>query len=421
MVSYKEARMKYEDYVDLSYHPQKDDLICKFYLESKTSDLKRTAGGVAAESSIGTWTETITMKHYMMGLAAKVFSLKKISKNAANIKIAYPIELFELGNVPNILSSIAGNVFGMKDVANLRLNDIKFPSQIAKSFRGPKFGIEGIRKITRVARRPLIGTIVKPKLGLNTADHAKVAYEAWLGGCDIVKDDENLSNQKFDRFETRLKETLKMRDKAEKETGERKMYMINITAETEEMLWRARLAKNYGNEYAMVDIIGCGWSALQTLREENEKLKLVLHAHRAGHAALDKNLKHGINMKVIARLTRMIGLDQLHIGTAVGKMFETHEDVLENKKVLVDDFFGIKKVMPVASGGLQPLMIPELLKIFGKDVILQFGGGIHGHPQGTFAGAKACRQALNAVLEGKSLKEAAGMNKELKIAIQKFS
>lgn len=422
--------MKYEDYVDLSYKPSKKDLICEFYLESQGHhDLRRTAGGVASESSIGTWTETVTTKKYMQNLAATVFSMKKINNKAANIKIAYPNDLFELGNMPNIMSSIAGNVFGMKDIANLRLNDIIFPENIVKSFKGPKYGIDGIRKILSVKdrplisvkTRPLIGTIVKPKLGLNTHDHALVAYKAWLGGCDIVKDDENLSSQKFNKFEARLKETVKLKEKAEKETGEKKIYMINVTAETKEMLRRAKLTQDYGNEYVMVDIITTGWSALQTLRNEN--LNLVLHAHRAGHAAFDKNVKHGINMKVIARLTRMIGLDQLHIGTAVGKMFETHEEVLENRKALVEPFYGLKKVMPVASGGLQPLMIPELYKIFGKDVILQFGGGIHGHPLGTLAGAKAARQALEATMQGKSLGAYAKAKGyiELKAALRHFN
>jgi len=411
--------MKYEDYINLNYKPKRDDLICEFFLKTKGfHDLERTAGGVAAESSIGTWLETTTIKPYMKELAATVFSLERIDKNAANIKIAYPNKLFEPGNLPNIMSSIAGNVFGIKDILGLRLNNIIFPKRIVQSFNGPKYGIDRIRKITKIRDRPLIGTIVKPKLGLTTKDHARVAYEAWVGGCDIVKDDENLSSQKFNRFETRLKETLKMKEKSEKETGERKMYMINITAETNEMLRRAELVEKSGNEYAMIDIITVGWSALQTLRNEN--FDLVLHAHRAGHAAFDKNLEHGISMKVIARLTRMIGLDQLHIGTAVGKMFETHEEVLENRKVLVDDFFGLRKVMPVASGGLHPLMIPELYKIFGKDVVLQFGGGIHGHPLGTLSGARAVRQALDAVMQGKTLKDYSEKNKELRVAIEYF-
>ena len=421
--------MRYEDYINLSYKPSKEDLICEFYLETKRN-LKRVAGGVAAESSIGTWTSIVTMKSYMKKLAAKVFYFKKINSRSANLKIAYTNELFELGNLPNIMSSIAGNIFGMKDIIGLRLNNIVFPENIAKSFLGPKYGIDGIRKIfSKIKRplistsikpdkRPLIGTIVKPKLGLTTKDHARVAYNSWIGGCDIVKDDENLSSQKFNRFEPRLKEVFKMKEKAEKETGEKKIYMINITAETKEMLRRARLVQDYGNEYAMVDIITVGWSALQTLR--NEDFNLVLHAHRAGHAAFDKNIRHGINMKVIARITRMIGLDQLHIGTAVGKMFETHEEVIENKNALTDDFYGIKKVMPVSSGGLHPLMIPKLYKIFGKDAIFQFGGGIHGHPLGTLAGARAARQALTAVIEGKTLKEYARTHLELRKAIEYF-
>jgi len=405
--------MRYEDYIDLKYKPTKDDLICDFYVEAK--NLIKAIGAVAAESSIGTWTQTTTTKPYMLKLAAKVFSFKKISKNTANIKIAYPFELFEPGNLPNILSSIAGNIFGMKEIKSLKLNDVLFPEKIVKSFRGPKYGIEGIRKIIKIKDRPLVGTIIKPKIGLNSKDHAKVAYEAWVGGCDIVKDDENLASQAFNKFETRLKETLKMKEKAEKQTGEKKMYMINITAETNEMLRRARLVEDYGNEYVMVDIITTGWASLQTLRNCN--FDLVLHAHRAGHAAIDRK-KHGISMKVIARLTRLVGLDQLHIGTSVGKMFEKKEDVLENRKALVDDFYGLKRVMPVASGGLSPLMIPSLYKIFGKDVVLQFGGGIHGHPLGTLAGAKAVRQALDSVLQGIPLTEYAKKHPELKKAIE---
>jgi ribulose-bisphosphate carboxylase large chain len=405
--------MRYEDYVDLSYEPSKDDLVCEFYVEAK--NILRASGAVAAESSIGTWTETTTAKPYMLKLAAKVFSIKKISKNSAEIKIAYPIELFEPGNMPNILSSIAGNVFGMKELRWLRLNDIIFPKKIVKSFKGPKYGIEGIRKLFKV-KRPLIGTIVKPKLGLKTADHAEVAYKAWLGGCDIVKDDENLASQAFNKFEDRLKQTLKMKERAEKETGEKKAYMINVTAEAKEMLRRARLVEEYGNEYVMVDIITSGWAALQSLRNEN--FDLVLHAHRAGHAALDKNPRHGISMKVIARLTRLIGLDQLHIGTAVGKMFETKQDVLQNRKVLIEEFYGLKPVMPVASGGLHPLMIPKLYEIFGNDAVFQFGGGIHGHPLGTLAGSRAVRQALDAVLQGIPLSEYAKKHIELKKAIE---
>ncbi|MCS7109837.1 MAG: RuBisCO large subunit C-terminal-like domain-containing protein, partial [Candidatus Micrarchaeota archaeon] len=178
--------------------------------------MERAAGAVAAESSIGTWIEVETEKQYMKDLAAKVFEIK-----GSLVKIAYPIELFEGGNVPNILSSIAGNIFGMKEVKNLRLNDVFLPERLLKSFRGPKYGIAGIRKLLKIKDRPLVGTIIKPKLGLRVKDHAKVAYEAWVGGIDIVKDDENLASQSFNRFEERLKATFRMKEKAEMETGEK--------------------------------------------------------------------------------------------------------------------------------------------------------------------------------------------------------
>ena len=403
--------MKYIDFVDLKYKPAETDLICTFYVEPEDISLKEAAGGVAAESSIGTWTELTTAKPYMAKLAACVFS---IEGNVA--KIAYPIELFERGNMPNILSSIAGNVFGLKALKNLRLNEIELPDELVKSFKGPKFGIEGIRKLLKVPDRPLVGTIIKPKLGLSTVDHARVAYKAWAGGCDVVKDDENLSSQRFNPFEERIVKTLESRDKAEEETGERKVYMANVTAETETMLKRAEYVLDHGGEYVMVDILTCGFSALQTLRDQD--YKLVIHAHRAGHAAFTKNQKHGIAMRAIVKVARVIGVDQLHVGTVVGKMSETKEEVLENIDTLKTEMAGLKPVLPVASGGLHPRLVPALMETFGKDFVIQAGGGIHGHTDGTFAGATAMRQAVDATMERKTLREYAETHKELEAALE---
>jgi ribulose-bisphosphate carboxylase large chain len=360
---------------------------------------------------VGTWTELTTTKPYVEELAAHAFSIED-----RVARIAYPIGLFEKGNMPNILSSIAGNVFGLKTLKNLRLLEIEFPDKLLASFEGPRFGIDGVRKLLKVPKRPLVGTIIKPKLGLKTIDHAEVAYEAWTGGCDIVKDDENLSNQTFNPFEDRVVKTLEMRDKAENETGERKVYMVNITAETQLMLNRAEFVAAHGGEYVMIDILTCGWSGLQTLR--NKKLSLVIHAHRAGHAAFTKNPKHGIAMSAIAKVARIIGVDQLHVGTVVGKMSETREEVLDNVRALKEPISSIKPVLPVASGGLHPRLVPALLNLFGNDVIIQAGGGIHGHTDGTRAGATAMRQAVKATMEGKSLEEYAVTHKELGIALQ---
>ena len=416
-------------YVDLKYKPGKDEVIAEYFVEPNKISLEKACEHLAGESSIGTWTDLKTMKSRIVRtLKPHVFHINRKEKI---VKIAYPPGLFERGNVPQLMSSIAGNIFGMKALRNLRLLDIHLPEKYIKSFRGPKFGVPGIRRKLRIRKRPLLGTIIKPKLGLNEREHARSAYESWVGGLDLVKDDENLTDMSFNHFEKRVEETLKMRDKAEEKTGEGKFYMPNITGETNEMLRRAEFVRNHGGEYAMVDILSAGWSSLQTVREANEVLNLIIHAHRAGHGALTKNTRHGISMIVLGKLSRLIGVDQIHVGTAkVGKMgdFETPEveDEVERRfisggrHVLEQFWFNVKPVFAVASGGLHPGSIPELLKRMGNNIIIQAGGGVHGHPKGTTAGAKAMRQSLEAVMKGIPLKEYAKNRKELAEALKKW-
>ncbi|MBN3036971.1 MAG: type III ribulose-bisphosphate carboxylase [Candidatus Diapherotrites archaeon] len=420
--------MGYEGFVHPDYAPDTKDLVVAFRVKpAKGVSMQKACENLAGESSVGTWTDVKTMKKGIAEkLSAKVYSIK-----GEQVKVAYPIDLFEPGNMPQVLSSIAGNIYGMKVLDSLRIEDIYFPPKMDKSFLGPKYGVPGVRKLLRVNDRPLVGTIVKPKVGLDWQNHAQVSYDAWVGGLDLVKDDENLSSQRFNPFEKRVVATLKARDKAEKETGERKMYMPNITAETSEMLRRAEFVKKQGGEYAMIDIITCGWSAVQTVREANQDLNMVLHAHRAMHAALTRNKYHGMSMLAVAKIARLIGVDQLHIGTAVGKMEGGPEEVVSIEKeiegsfipadtkhnVLAEDWGHIRPVLAVASGGLHPGMVPKLVKLMGKDVVIQMGGGVHGHPKGTRKGAEAARAAVEAASEGVALNEAAKKNKALAEAI----
>ena len=421
----KKERTK-EEFVNLKYKPKSSDLICLFRVEpARGVSLKEAAKNIALESSTGTWTQVTSQKSYVSKISAKVFSIK-----GSYVKIAYPSALFEKGNAPNILSSIAGNIFGMKIVDNLRLEDVSFPKSILKGFSGPKYGINGIRKRMKVKNRPLIGTIIKPKLGLNPRDHAQCAYESWLGGLDLVKCDENLASQKFNKFEERLARTLEKADKAEEETGEKKGYIENVTAETREMIKRAQLVEEMGGKYIMVDILTEGWGAVQTLREAN--FKLMLHAHRAFHAAFTRNPKHGMSMMVLADFARLIGLDQLHIGTGIGKLEGNIKDIheieeeIEKKKVkethlrLKQDWGKIKSTLAVCSGGLQPAHIPFLVKHLGRDIVIQLGGGVHGHKDGSYAGAKAARQALDSTMQDIPLKEYANNHSELKTALEQW-
>jgi len=418
--------VKQFEFIDLKYKP-KDDLVCLFKIIPNKVSLEKAANTVALESSVGTWTDVRGIKlDYAEKLRAKVFYMNKNGW----VKIAYPSELFEKDNIPNILSSIAGNIFGMNAVKAIRLEDVRLPTSILKKFKGPRYGIEGVRKILKIKSRPIVGTIIKPKLGLNTQHHAESAYESWKGGCDLVKDDENLASQKFNQFENRLAKTLEMADKAESETGEKKGYLVNVTAETKEMMKRAQLAEKMGGKYVMIDILTSGWAAVQTLREAN--FKLAIHAHRAMHAAFDRNPDHGMNMMVIADFARLIGVDQIHIGTGIGKLEGDIKDIIQlkeeisrmkvkkTKKRLQQNWMNIKPVMPVSSGGLHPGHVPFLIRHLGKDLVIQAGGGIHGHPFGTEAGARAMRQAVDAVLRKKSLREYAKTHVELEEALEEW-
>ena len=413
----------YKRFVTPNYKPTNNDLICLFRIEpAKGASMKEAAANTALESSVGTWTKLETDRKYVEKLGAKAFSIK-----GNMVKIAYPSELFEDGNIPNVLSSIAGNIFGMKVAKNIRLEDISFPKKMLKTYKGPKYGVEGLRKMMKIKERPFVGTIVKPKLGLKTKHHAQVAYDAWTGGCDLVKDDENLSSQNFNKFEGRLAKTLEMADRAESETGEKKAYLVNVTAETMTMLKRAQLVQDMGGKYVMIDIVTAGFAAVQTLRNAN--FKMAIHGHRAMHAAFTRSPKHGMDMMVLADFARLAGIDTLHIGTGIGKLegkigeIEALQEEIEQKVVyetkhhLAQNWANINSSMAVSSGGLHPGHVPFLMKHLGHDVVLQFGGGIHGHPKGTFEGAMAARQAVNSVMNGVPIEEYAIFHPQLKKAI----
>ena len=423
---------QYLDFVDLKYSPKRSDIVCLFRMESaKGISKKEAAGRIAAESSNGTWTTLSTLKPHIRKIRGRAFNFSK-----DYVKVAYPLELFELGSIPQLISAVGGNIFGMKAVNNLRLEDNSFPKKYIKSFKGPQFGMAGVRKFMKIKERPLTATVPKPKVGMTTKEHTQVGYDSWIGGIDFLKDDENLTNQNFNKFEKRARACAKARDKAERETGEKKDYFINVSAETKEMLKRTNLANSYGFKYVMCDILTVGWAGLQTLRNETQKLKMAIHAHRASHATFDRNPKHGISMLAIAKISRLVGVDNLHIGTAIGKLVGTKDEVLQieeelteqvekplksENNILNQSWYGLKDTIPVSSGGLHPGLIPQITKMLGNDIVLQLGGGIHGHPAGTLDGSKATRQAIDAALKKIPLKQYSKDKKELKAALNKWS
>jgi ribulose-bisphosphate carboxylase large chain len=430
----------YHEYVDKSYQPDPErHVIVVFRIKpAQGFTIEDAAGGVAAESSTGTWTTLYSWYDVsrVKRLSGRAYYFKDLKDGSYLVRIAYPVELFEEGNMPAFLASVAGNIFGMRRVEGLRVEDIYLPKQFLEYFKGPSKGLKGVREIFRVYDRPIVGTVPKPKEGYSPEEVEKLALELLIGGMDYVKDDENLASPSFCRFEARAKSIMKVIDKVEKETGERKVWFANITADVREMEKRLKLVADYGNPYIMVDVVITGWSALTYIRDLAEEYKLAIHAHRAMHAAITRNPYHGISMYTLAKLYRIIGMDQLHIGTAgAGKLEGAKLDVVRIAKMLrsekyqpdPDDEFHlpqemhhIKPMMPVSSGGLHPGNLPIVIEALGTDLVMQIGGGTIGHPDGPRAGATAVRQALDAITRGIPLEEYAKDHKELARALEKW-
>ncbi|MDY6765809.1 MAG: type III ribulose-bisphosphate carboxylase [Candidatus Nanohaloarchaea archaeon] len=411
--------LEYTDFIDEGYEPGEEELVCDFYLEHDDSvDFAWAAGAIAAESSIGTWEPGLTtMTDRIREIGATVF---RLDTETNRISVAYPPELFEAGNLPQILSSITGNIYGLEELERLRLLDVAFPETVAGAFHGPQLGIEAVKDRAGVSDRPLVGTIVKPKLGLHADEHASVAYESWSGGLDIVKDDENLASMQFNQFDERVRQTLAAKEEAEDGTGEPKIYFPNITAPVAEMKRRADLVADHGGGYVMIDILTAGWAAVQEMRAYLEGRDIGIHAHRAQHAAYTRLDRHGISMLSIATFARLVGVDNLHAGSIVGKMEGGKEEVQRIYDFLRSDWHGMNTTIPVASGGLHPGLVPDLVELLGTDIVVQAGGGVHGHPDGSRAGGEALRAAAEAAAAGVPLEEKADEVAALADALEKW-
>ncbi len=410
----------------MSYN--KEYLTAKYYVEHKS--VLRAAEEICDEESVGTWTDLTTMKPHVARLRADVLEATVTAQyedyEVGIVTIGFRQETFDMeSGIPNILSMVAGNLFGLSALRNIRFIDVEFPKDIANYFSGPKFGIEGVRKIIGTntgsfAGRPHIGTIVKPKMGLTASEWADVAYEAATGGVDFIKDDENLVNQSFCPIEERTINVLSKLDQVKEETGRTVIHAVNVSAKHNVMWRHIDTALDNGAKCLMIDVLLTGIHELADMASD-QGIKVPIHVHRTMHAAMTRNPYHGISMLVLAKFMRMAGGDQLHIGSyGQGKMDSNTEEEITIKETLLVQNHHFKTVFPVASGGLQPAKVPDLVKYGGKDVIIQAGGGIHGHPDGTKKGAMALKQALDATLLGVSLADYAQEHEELRKALDKW-
>lgn len=412
-------------YVEMGYYkpdyvPRDTDILCAFRLVPQDGvDPIEASAAVAGESSTATWTvvwtdRLTTYEEYQ----AKCYRVDPVPGTDQFIAyIAYNIDLFEEGSIANLTSSIIGNVFGFKALKSLRLEDMRIPPHYARTFQGPPHGIVMEREYLDKFGRPLLGATVKPKLGLTARNYGRVVYEALRGGLDFTKDDENINSQPFMRWRDRFLFSIEGVNRAAAETGEIKGHYMNVTAATmEDMYERAEFAKEIGSVIIMIDLT-IGYTAIQSMAKWARRNGLILHLHRAGHGTYTRQKTHGINFRVISKWMRLAGVDHIHAGTVVGKLegdpnaVRGYYATLRSGKLQPDpalglyfeqDWASLPGVMPVASGGIHAGQMHQLLHYLGEDVVLQFGGGTIGHPDGIAEGATANRVAVELIIQARN-------------------
>ncbi|MCB9971261.1 MAG: form I ribulose bisphosphate carboxylase large subunit [Hyphomonas sp.] len=427
---YKAGVLKYAQmgYWDGDYEPKDTDILALFRITPQEGvDPIEAAAAVAGESSTATWTVVWTDRLTAADqYRAKAYRVDPVPGRPGEYFawVAYDLILFEEGSIANLTASIIGNVFSFKPLKAARLEDMRFPVAYVKTYKGPPTGIIVERERLDKFGRPLLGATTKPKLGLSGKNYGRVVYEGLKGGLDFMKDDENINSQPFMHWRDRFLYVMEAVNKASAVTGEVKGHYLNITAGTmEEMYRRAEFAKELGSVIVMIDLI-IGYTAIQSISEWCRQNDMILHLHRAGHGTYTRQKNHGVSFRVIAKWMRLAGVDHIHAGTAVGKLegdpltVQGYYNVCRELKNDVDlprgvyfeqDWADMKKVMPVASGGIHAGQMHQLIDLFGDDVVLQFGGGTIGHPMGIQAGATANRVALEAMVlarnEGRNIAE----------------
>lgn len=465
----KSLNEKQNHYVNLELKDPKNGefMLCVFhFVPADGLNTLQAAAEIASESSTGTNFSVKTETAFSHGMDALVY---KVDYRKELVWIAYPWRLFDRGgNIQNILTYVVGNVLGMKQVSALKLLDIWFPASMLEQYDGPSYTLDNMKKYLGISKRkdrPVLGTIVKPKMGLTSAEYAEVCYDFWVGGGDFVKNDEPQANQDFCPYEKMVAHVKEAMDKAVKETGKKKVHSFNVSAsDFDTMIERCEMIRNAGFEkgsYAfLIDGLTSGWTSVQTLRRRYPDV--FIHFHRAMHGAFTRPENPiGFSVLVLSKFARLAGVSGIHTGTAgVGKMKGTpKEDIVAAKGILKlvskghfftqswgeigsddkdvlrlaredshhhviledDSWRGVKKCSPIVSGGLNPVLLGKFIDLAGTcDFITTMGAGVHAHPNGTKAGAAALVQAMESYNKKKSIEVYAKKHSELKTAIDFF-
>lgn len=410
------------------------------YLIETPLDPAKVADVMAGEQSCGTFTRvegetdalreraraTVTVIEELPPVAAPSLpnawlSGKKIvgPYQRARVTISFPVA--NVGaNLATLAATVAGNLYDLGEATGLRLDTIRLPGAFRNRFALPKRGIAGTRALTGVAHGAIVGSIIKPNVGLSTDDTASLVARLSAAGLDFIKDDEVCADPDHAPLAARIPAVMAAVRAHRDKTGKSVMVAFNITDETDAMRRHADLIAREGGTCAMVSLNWCGFSAIETLRASTD---LALHGHRNGFGAFSRHPLLGISFQAYQTLWRLAGVDHMHVHGVQGKFAQDDEEVISSARDCVTALTdgGDDRVMPAFSSGQWAGTVPATFEAIGHtDVMFLSGGGIMAHPGGPAAGVVSIRQAWEAVADGQSLTDAARSHRELRQALETF-
>lgn len=336
------------------------------------------------------------------------------------IRISWPLETMG-PSLPNLLATVAGNLFELAEVSALRLLDVTLPKALADANPGPAFGVAGTRRMSGVGTGPLIGTIIKPSVGLSPDQTAALVADLALGGIDFIKDDELQANGPACPLAERVRAVMRVVNDHADRSGKKIMVAFNITGDIDEMKRGHDLVRDAGGTCVMASMHSIGLAGMLALRRHSE---LPIHAHRNGWGLFSRSPDIGISYTAWQKLWRLAGADHLHVNGLSNKFSEPDDSVAASARAVLAPLTPdgpAQEAMPVFSSGQTALQIPGSIEAAGSDdFLICAGGGIIGHPGGVAGGVESMRQAAEAVAFGRSLEAHAKERPELAAALRAF-
>jgi len=407
-------------------------ITAKYYIETPFA-VEKAAQVLAGEQSSGTFVavpgETEELKKRFAARIEKITQLESVNEPAipgakakeglyhrANIEVSWSIENFGY-NLPVLISTLQGNLYELTQFTGLKLMDIELPASYASHFEGARFGIEGSRLSTGVNNRPLIGTIIKPSIGMTPGQTAELVKNLVEAGIDFIKDDELISSAANSIFENRVNAVMQVINAHADKTGKKVMYGFNISDEVDSMLHRYDHIVNAGGTCAMISLNSVGLAGTKKVCDQGQ---LVIHGHRNGWGMLNRHPLLGIEFPAYQKLWRLAGVDQIHVNGIQNKFWESDDSVVRSIGACLKPLFG-RTVLPVVSSGQWGGQAFETYRrTQTTNLLYMAGGGIMAHPGGPANGVRALQQAWEGAVNGLSLADAVKIYPQFAQSAKKF-